>query len=129
MSLGIRLGSVRTAPRAVYRGAAAFYLICDDAPRGCFLVGTAVTEAMGDARLRSVLDATFDQFTELFRERFERAAHDGELAASPPPQALAEIATAALNTIALRTRTGAKGKVIDALIEATVAVVCGPETD
>jgi hypothetical protein len=28
-----------------------------------------------------------------------------------------------------RIRTGAKGKVIDPLIEATVAVICGPQTD
>ena len=63
-------------------------------------------------------------FTATFAERFERAEHDGKL--SPhAPDALAQIATAALNTLAVRTRTGASTAVLDALIDATVDVICG----
>jgi AcrR family transcriptional regulator len=117
---------LRETMRAVYRGAAAFYLAGDDAPRGCFLVGTAVTQAVRDEHLRKVVESTFERFTGLFLARFERAVRDGELSPAPAPRALAEIATAALNTLALRTRTGAKGEVIDLLIEATVELICGP---
>jgi TetR/AcrR family transcriptional regulator, copper-responsive repressor len=110
--------------RAVYRSAAAIYRAGGDPPRGCFLVGTAVTEATRDERVRTIVDTTFEAFTELFAERFERAAREGELATSASPRALAQIATAALNTIALRARTGAKGEVLSAIIDATVDVVC-----
>jgi TetR/AcrR family transcriptional regulator, copper-responsive repressor len=39
------------------------------------------------------------------------------------PGALAQIATAALNTLAVRARTGASAAVLDALIDATVDVI------
>lgn len=117
---------LRAALREIYRGAATFYLAGDDASRGCFLVSTAVTEATRDEQVRSIVDRTFDGFTELFAERFGRAADVGELTAAAAPHALAHIATAALNTIALRARTGAKRKVLNALADATIEVICGP---
>jgi AcrR family transcriptional regulator len=111
---------------AVYRYARDFYLTGDDAPRGCFLLGTAVTEANHDADVRTIIEATLASFTATFTERFERAERDGELS-SHAPDALAHIATAALNTLSVRARTGAPTAVLDALIDATVDVICrGP---
>jgi TetR/AcrR family transcriptional regulator, copper-responsive repressor len=118
--------SLRDGLRAVYQDAAAFYQAGAQAPRGCFLIGTAVTEANGDRRLRAILDATFEAFTAAFTKRFERAARDGQLAPLPPA-ALGHIATAALNNVALRARTGASVTAIDALIDATIDAICGPE--
>ncbi|MFN3002176.1 TetR/AcrR family transcriptional regulator [Mycolicibacterium wolinskyi] len=112
---------LREALRAVYRGARDFYLA--DGSRGCFLIGTAVTEALGDRDIRDVVDATFGAFTVTFTERFERAAQEGELA-EHPPEVLAQIATAALNNLAVRVRTGASADDLDALIDATVEVIC-----
>ena len=67
---------------------------------------------------------TMSGFTAKFAERFEPAESDGEL--SPHvPDALVLIATAALNTLAVRARTGADAAVLDALIDATVGVICG----
>jgi TetR/AcrR family transcriptional regulator, copper-responsive repressor len=114
---------LHAALRAVYRSAVAFYLAGDDGPRGCFLVGTAVTESTSDERVRSIVDSTFDAFTDLFAERFVRAVEEGDLSPSAAPRAFAQIATAALNTIALRARTGAKRKVLNALIDATIEVI------
>ena len=93
--------------RLVYRYARDFYLAGGDAPRGCFLLGTAVTEANRDPQVRAVVENTIRAFTATFTERFERAERDGEL--SPhAPDALAHIATATLNTLAVRARTGAE---------------------
>lgn len=115
---------MRDGLRAVYRYARDYYLAGDDAPRGCFLLGTAVTEASRNPHVRQIVESTMTSFTETFAERFERAERDGEL--SPhAPDALAQIATAALNTIAVRARTGAEPAVLDALIDATVDVICG----
>lgn len=112
--------------RAVYRYARDFYLTGGDAPRGCFLLGTAVTEANRDPEVRAVVEATMSAFTATFAARFERADRDGEL--SPhSPDALAQVATATLNTLAVRARTGASAADLDALIDATVGVICGPD--
>lgn len=62
-------------------------------------------------------------FTETFTERFERARREGELAAHAP-DALAALATATLNTLAVRARTGADKADLDALIDAAVGVIC-----
>lgn len=113
--------SLRQALREVYGGARDFYLADDS--RGCFLIGTAVTEAMGDKGIREIAEATFGAFTAAFTERFERAAQQGELA-SHPPETLAQIATAALNNLAVRARTGASPTELDALIDAAVEVIC-----
>jgi TetR/AcrR family transcriptional regulator, copper-responsive repressor len=115
--------SLREGLRAAYQGARAFYLAGETAPRGCFLIGTSVTEATRDEQVRAAVDETFEAFTAAFTARFEVAAADGELAPLAPT-ALAQLATATLNTIALRIRTGASPETIDALIDSTVAVVC-----
>jgi AcrR family transcriptional regulator len=114
---------LRDGLRAVYRYARDFYLAGDAAPRGCFLLGTAVTEANRDAEVRAIVENTMASFTDTFAERFERAEREGEL--SPhPPDTLAPIATAALNTLAVRARTGASAAVLDSLIDATLDVIC-----
>jgi AcrR family transcriptional regulator len=117
-------GTLRERLVAVYRGALAVYLAGRDGPRGCFLVGTAVTEATRDEKVRHIVEATFGAFTDLFTERFARAVADGELGPSANPRAFGQLATATLNTLALRARTGANRQVLDALIEATVDAVC-----
>ena len=115
--------SLHETLRAVYRYARDYYLAGGDAPRGCFLLGTAVAEAHGDADVQAIVESTLNSFTESFSERFERARCEGEL--SPhAPDALAQIATAALNTISVRARTGADAATLDAIIDATVDVIC-----
>ncbi|WP_019926155.1 TetR/AcrR family transcriptional regulator [Nocardia sp. BMG111209] len=116
---------LRDTLHTLYRGARDFYLAGEDAPRGCFLIGTAITEARHDPRVREITEATFTGFTRAFTERFERAARDGELT-DHPPAALAEIATATLHTLAVRARTGAPPAALDAIIDAAVDLICRP---
>lgn len=114
---------LRDALGAVFRYARDFYLAGTDGPRGCFLVGTALTEAIDDDVVRGIVEQTMVVFTTTFAERFERARHDGELSAHGP-EALASIATATLNALAVRARSGADRQQLDALIDAAVAVIC-----
>ncbi|MDG5482149.1 TetR/AcrR family transcriptional regulator [Mycolicibacterium gadium] len=116
--------SLREELTAVYRLARDFYLAGDDGPRGCFLVGTALTESRSDGDVRQIVESTMCAFTATFTKRFERAQREGELAPHAP-DALAQIATATLNTLALRARTGAQCELLDGLIEAAVGVICG----
>src|SRR5919198_1201018 len=85
--------------------------------------GSAATEANRDSEVRAIVEDTMASFTATFTERLERAERDGELSAHAP-DALAQIATAALNTLAVRARTGAPTAALDALIDATVNVIC-----
>jgi TetR/AcrR family transcriptional regulator, copper-responsive repressor len=108
---------------SAYRIARDFYLAGQDGPRGCFLLGTAVTESRSDDEVRRIVEETMSAFTETFTKRFERAEREGEL--SPhAPGALAQIATATLNTLSVRARTGAHREVLDGLIDAAVDVIC-----
>jgi AcrR family transcriptional regulator len=112
--------SLRDGLRAVYAHARDYYL--KDA-RGCFLIGTAVTEASGDPRVKAIVDATMAAFTEAFAERFRRAERSQHA-----PDSLAHLATATLNALAVRARSGADRAELDAIIDAAVDVICtGPD--
>jgi AcrR family transcriptional regulator len=117
-------GSLEHGLRMVYRQARDFYLAGDDGPRGCFLLGTAVTEAHRDPQVRAIVESTMTAFTEAFADRFALAARAGELVAGSPNTS-APIATAALNSLAVRARTGAEPAELDTLIDATIDVICG----
>jgi TetR/AcrR family transcriptional regulator, copper-responsive repressor len=117
-------GSLREILGFVYAGATEFYLAGGRA-RGCYLVGTALTEARASRKVRALLESTFQRFTQLFEARFELAA--AELSTAPDPSALAHIATATLNTLSLRARSGAGRATLEALSSATIAVICRRE--
>jgi AcrR family transcriptional regulator len=115
---------LRDGLRAVYQHARDYYLAGEDGPRGCFLIGTAIVEAARDASTRTLVDMTMAALTEAFTERFARAHEHGELGAGSPVS-LGHIATASLNALAVRARSGSAPKELDMLIDATVDVICG----
>jgi AcrR family transcriptional regulator len=116
--------TLRESLGALYAGAIDFYFRGDSA-RGCFLVGTALTEARGSQAIRALLERTFERFTELFEERFRTAARVGELSGASDARGLAQVATASLNTLSLRARSGASRQTLEALAVATIEIICG----
>lgn len=92
--------------------------------RGCFLVGTAVTQAVEDPEARAVLADYIEGTDAVFRGRFERSA--GELAPGVTPAAAAAIATGALHTLAIRARTGAGEEELKGIGRAVAGLICGP---
>jgi len=90
----------------VYDRSLAMYFPTTGAARGCFLIGTAVTEAMSDADVRERLGRGLREFDRLFERRFRRAQDEGELGPNADPAALAGVASALLHTLALRSRAG-----------------------
>jgi AcrR family transcriptional regulator len=114
---------LRERLNAIYSSAIDFYLRGGRAaPRGCFLVGTALTEALPNRRIRAVMERTFEAFTDLFEQAFRAA--DRELRANADPRGLAQIATATLNTLSLRARTGAARTTLEALATASADAIC-----
>jgi AcrR family transcriptional regulator len=89
-----------------YDAALGIYFSGEGQPRGCFVVGTAVTEALEDPEVRQIVSDGFIGLDERFRERMALAREAGELRADADPEALALLASATMHTIAIRARAG-----------------------
>lgn len=117
---------LRAALERVYSGSAALYMRGEGAQRGCFLVGTAVTEAVLDEAVRDVLGESLEELSRAFTRRFARAVEDGDLPRATDVESLATHATAALNGMAVRARAGADAPTLERIGRSFIDLVCGP---
>jgi len=108
-----------------YDSALASYLPSGDPARGCYLIGTAVTEALGDEEVRTRLASALREFEEMVAERIQQARDDGELDATADPQALAMIALAVLYSMAIRSRAGESRAVLKSVVATAIDLICG----
>ena len=108
-----------------YDSALAAYLPSGDPARGCYLIGTAVTEALADEEVRTRLASALREFERLLEERIRQAREDGEIDASADPHALATIASAVLYTLAIRSRAGESRTVLRAIAATAIDLICG----
>ncbi len=109
----------------VYDAALYMYLPPHGDARGCFLIGTAATEAVADADVREILGAGLRTFDQAFEDRLRLAHAQGQLPAGADPVLLAKIASAILHTLALRSRAGDARASLRATAAAGVALICG----
>jgi AcrR family transcriptional regulator len=116
---------LRDALMAVYRAALAIYLPEKGDPRGCFAIGTAATEAVVDAKIRTHFTAGLRELDQAFEARMRFALEQGELPRDADPAALALLASATLHTLAIRSRGGAPRAELEALAEKMTAIICG----
>lgn len=114
---------LRETLTAVYAGATAIYLAGEDGPRGCFLIGTAVTESRTDPEVKAILDDAFRRLDAAFAERF--AASRAELPPAADPEALGRMASAVIHSLAVRSRSGADEPELRAIYKAGVDLICG----
>lgn len=112
--------SLREGLRLVYAGALQIYLSGENGPRGCFLIGTATSEAIANPRIREVLGDALLDFDGVFERRFELAKQRGELPPDVDPKAHARIASALLHTLALRARAGDEQKTLEQIAASAV---------
>jgi AcrR family transcriptional regulator len=89
-----------------YDAALSIYFSGKGAARGCFVVGTAVTEVAEDAAIRSSVAA-------------------GLRLIDADPAALAILASATMHTIAIRARAGARRAELREMARKAVDVICG----
>lgn len=92
--------------------------------RGCFLVGTAVTQAVDDPDARAMLAEFIAATDRLFRERFERERD--QLAPSLEPATAAVMASATFHSLAIRARSGASEAELKGIGRGAVSLICGP---
>lgn len=117
---------LREVLKGFYAAAVQVYRAGDAGPRGCFVVGTAVTEAVDDPEVRALLSRYLADCDALFAARFETAKAAGDFPAGLDPAAAAPVAAAAMHTLAIRARAGDSPEALQAVGEAAVAMICGP---
>ncbi len=118
-------GDLKATLANFYGRAADLYIGDRDSGRGCFLVGTALADAVSDAEVRSVLRQSFEQMDALMAERLRRAVADGDLPADADVPTLTYVAMSALHGLAIRSRAGFSREALGRLASAAAAAVCG----
>lgn len=115
---------LRGALAALFEAAIGLYIGEEAAQRGCFIVGTAVTQAVDDAEVRDFVAGFIADEDAAFRERLVQSGE--ELVPGLTPETAAVVATAALHTLAVRARAGEGRARLKAIADATVTAICGP---
>jgi TetR/AcrR family transcriptional regulator, copper-responsive repressor len=116
---------IADALRGVFARAISIYLAGRRGARGCFLVGTAVTEAVPDSEVRKVLADGLHELDDLLEARLRQALERGELKSDIEPAALARVVCGIMNSLAVRARAGESRATLEATAEAGVRLVCG----
>jgi len=116
--------SLREVLTAVFEGAIRIYRAGTSGQRGCFLVGTAVTQVVEDVRAREVLSSFLADTDKAFADRFAAAQASGEFRRNVEPAAAATIASGTLHTLAIRARSGASEAEMRRIAKAAVDLIC-----
>lgn len=93
--------------------------------RGCFVIGTAVTESLEDPDIRKSVAAGLRMIDADFETRFRLARERGELKDDADPTAFAVLASATMHTLAIRARAGTSRAELREIARKAVNVICG----
>jgi TetR/AcrR family transcriptional regulator, copper-responsive repressor len=108
-----------------YDAALSIYFSGKGSARGCFVIGTAVTETLEDAEIRKSVAAGLRAIDADFEARFRAASDRGELKGDADPAALAILASATMHSIAIRARAGTPRAELREIARKAVSVICG----
>jgi AcrR family transcriptional regulator len=111
--------------RRFYDNALAIYFESGSPPRGCYLIGTATTEANADPEVGAKLLESLRGFERALEARMRDAKAAGELDASADPAALAMMASSVLHSVAVRSRAGESRASLKALTDTAIQLICG----
>lgn len=118
-------GTLAETLMKVYDATLSIYFAGNDQALGCFVVGTAITEAPGDPEIKRIVAEGFQKLDANFETRFKRARTAGELKQDADPKALALLTTATMHTLAVRARSGSSQNELRKLAQKAVSVICG----
>jgi AcrR family transcriptional regulator len=118
---------LRVFLKRFYEAALDMYLESGETARGCYSISTAPAQAVTDPAVRDFLAASIAGTDAFVAKQIERARERGEVPIDADPQALAQLATAALHTIAIRARVGVPRKQLRAVAAAAIDLICGPQ--
>ncbi len=118
---------LRKRLQRIYAIALDIYLSGEEGPRGCFTVMTAASEAVADPDIRAMVLSGFHELDKAFAICFRHARETGELPPSADPDALAQMASATIHTIAIRARAHTPRKDLEAIVRGAIDLMCGAE--
>jgi AcrR family transcriptional regulator len=116
---------IRKRLERIYAVALDIYLSGESGPRGCFTVMTAASEAVADPEIRGMVQEGLVDLDKAFAACFRLGKEAGELPASADPLVLAQLASAAIHTIAIRARARVPRKELEAIVKGAIDVMCG----
>lgn len=117
-------GTLRESLTRFYAAGLDIYL--GGGPRGCFLIGSGLSQAPADEAIRETVAAGVHELDAGLTRRLTIAQDAGDLPASADPAALAKVVSAMLNAMAVRARLGESRAALEALAKTTIDLVCGP---
>ena len=107
-----------------FKAAIAIY-VSGDQPRGCLIMCTTPAEAAYEPTIRDRLRATIELLDNAFKKRFQHAEEFEDVNLTAPPHALAQQATATLQSLALRARSGESTEDLNRFASDAVTLLCG----
>ena len=125
MDEALGTGTVEEALLRAYDAALSVYFSGGDGPLGCFVLGTALTEALDDAEVRTIIDEGFRKLDEAFAARFRLAREMGDLKPAADPDMLAVLACATMQTLAIRARAGMPEAELRQVARKAARMICG----
>jgi AcrR family transcriptional regulator len=111
-----------------YEAALDIYSSGGDQARGCYSISTAPAQAITDQAVRDFLATSIAGTDAFLARQIAKARAQGEIPSGADPESLAQLATATLHTIAVRSRVGAPRAKLRALAAAVIDLICGPQT-
>lgn len=117
--------ALKDALMRVYDASLSIYFSGDGHARGCFVVGTAITEALDDPDIQRIVAHGFHALDAGFETRLRLARTAGELEKDVDVATLALLASATMHSIAMRARAGASRKDLRKFAKKAVDVICG----
>lgn len=115
---------IRKRLEKIYAVALDIYL-SGESPRGCFTVMTAASEAVADPDIRGMVLEGFDELDKAFAACFRTAKEKGEIPAGADPAVLAQIASATVHTIAIRSRARVPRRELEAIVKGAIDLMIG----
>jgi TetR/AcrR family transcriptional regulator, copper-responsive repressor len=119
-----RSGSLAEKLLGVYDTVLSIFYADNGQALGGFVVGTALTEAHGDAQIRAIVVDGLLTLDADFEARFKLARAAGELKQDADPKTLAQLASATMHTMAIRARAGSPRSQLRKLAQRAVSVIC-----
>jgi TetR/AcrR family transcriptional regulator, copper-responsive repressor len=118
---------LRVFLKRFYEAALDIYLESGREAAGCYSISTAPAQAVTDTGVRDFLAASISGTDAFVAKQVVKARERGEVPSDADPHALAQLATAALHTIAVRARVGVPRKQLRAIAATAIDVICGPQ--
>jgi AcrR family transcriptional regulator len=120
-------GTLRAALERVYRAALERYLSGDSGGRGCFMISAGLGQALVDPAVRDKIAGGLHELDSGFERLVARAEEAGELPPGADPVVLAKVAGGMLNALSVRARAGETPEQLEAMVQATLDMVCGKQ--